>query len=68
MAAYCANEFELSGAEWDEKGHHSPYPSNLAPSDSYLFGYVKQLSVGQEFPSRGAFLGAVQNILRDIEN
>jgi hypothetical protein len=43
---------------------HSP---DLAPSDFSLFGHVKQLLAGHEFPDRGAFLDAVQDILRGIE-
>jgi hypothetical protein len=53
-APYCENDCRLSGAEWDEKAIHSAYSLDLAPSDFYLFGYVKQLSGGHHFPDRGA--------------
>jgi hypothetical protein len=48
---------------------NAPHPlcwPDLAPSDFYLFGYVKQLLAGQEFPDRGAILDAVQDIMRVI--
>jgi hypothetical protein len=60
---YCENEFELSGAERDEKAPHSPCSPDLAPSDFSLFGHVKQQLAGHEFPDRGALLGAVQDVL-----
>jgi hypothetical protein len=47
-----------------------PYPAysrDTAPLDFYLFGYVKQLSTGQEFPDGEALLTAINAILGGIE-
>jgi hypothetical protein len=38
------------------------YSPDLAPSDFYLFGYVKYLVAGQEFPDGEALLGAINTI------
>jgi histone-lysine N-methyltransferase SETMAR len=49
------------------KAPHPPYSPDLAPSNFYLFGHVKQLLAGHESPDRGALLYAAQNILSGIE-
>jgi hypothetical protein len=59
--------FGLSGAEWNEKEPRLAYSPDLASSDFYLFGRVKQILAGHEFPGGGALLDAVQDILRGIE-
>jgi hypothetical protein len=66
-APYCENEFQLSGAEWDDKVLHPLYSPGLAPPDFYLFDHAKQLLSGHEFPDRRALLDTVQDILRGIE-
>jgi hypothetical protein len=43
------------------------YSLDLAPSDFYLFGHVKQLLAGHEFSDRGALLDSVQGILWNIK-
>jgi hypothetical protein len=50
-----------------KRAPHALYSLDMAPSDSYLFGYIKQLSTGHEFPDREALLEAVRHILEDIE-
>jgi hypothetical protein len=48
----------------------TPHPicsPDLAPLDFDIFGYVKQLLAGQEFPDRKSFLGAINEMLREIE-
>jgi hypothetical protein len=61
------NGFGLSEAEWDEKAPHPQYSPNLAPYDFHLFGQLKQLFAGHEFPDRAALLDDVQDILTGIE-
>jgi hypothetical protein len=46
---------------------HPPCSPDLAPSDFYLLANVKQFLALHGFTDRGALLGAVQDILRDIE-
>jgi transposase len=57
-----------------KRAPHPPYSPDLAPLDfcllsliSYLFGYVKQLLAGHEFPDREALLEAVGHILENVE-
>jgi hypothetical protein len=42
---------------------HPAYSSDLAPLDFDLFGYVKQLLGGQEFPDKEALVGVISAIL-----
>jgi hypothetical protein len=46
---------------------HPPYSPDLAPSDFYLFGYIKQLLLGCEFADRDSLLQGVRDILGGIE-
>jgi hypothetical protein len=46
---------------------HPTYSSDLAPSDFYLFDYIKQLLFGCEFTDRDSFLQGVRDILGGIE-
>jgi hypothetical protein len=46
---------------------HPPYSPDLAPSDFYLFGYVKGCLAGHSFESADALFGMVQGILESIE-
>jgi histone-lysine N-methyltransferase SETMAR len=50
-----------------KRAPHPVYSPNLAPSDFYLFGHVKQLLAGHEFPDAEALLEAVRAILGGIE-
>jgi hypothetical protein len=48
----------------------APHPicsPDLALLDFDIFGYVKQLLAGQEFPDKKAFLGRINEMLREIE-
>jgi hypothetical protein len=45
------------------KAPHPRYSPGLAPSDSLLFGHVKQLLPGAEFPDRDLLFDAIVQIL-----
>jgi hypothetical protein len=45
---------------------HPPYPPDLAPSDFYLFGYVKYQLQGHEFTKGAEFVSAISEILNQI--
>jgi histone-lysine N-methyltransferase SETMAR len=54
---------------WDnrlEMAPHLPYSPDLAPSDFFLFGHVKHVLAGAEFPSEETFLAAIQRVLSDL--
>jgi hypothetical protein len=46
---------------------HPPYSPDLAPSDFYLFGYIKQLLLRCEFTDRDSLLQGFRDILGGIE-
>jgi hypothetical protein len=46
---------------------HPPYSPDLAPSNFYLFGYVKRCLAGLSFEDAYQLLAAVKGILGDIE-
>jgi hypothetical protein len=46
---------------------HPAYSSDLAHSDFYLFGYVKQLLSGCQFADQDSLLQAVSDILVGVE-
>jgi hypothetical protein len=46
---------------------HPPYSPDLAPPDSYLFGYVKRSLAGLSFEDADQFLAAVEGVLEGIE-
>jgi hypothetical protein len=46
---------------------HPPYSPDLAPSDFYLFDYIKHLLLGCEFTDRDSLLQGVSDILGGIE-
>jgi hypothetical protein len=48
-----------------KRAPHQAYSPDLAPSDFSLFGYLKHVLAGQEFPDGEALLGAVNEILGD---
>jgi histone-lysine N-methyltransferase SETMAR len=50
-----------------KRGPHPPYSPDLAPSDFYLFGYVKGCLAGNAFADADELLDAVQRILEGIE-
>ena len=45
---------------------HPPYSPDLAPSDFFLFGYLKKLLEGQEFEDENQLFEKVTEILNDI--
>jgi hypothetical protein len=46
---------------------HPPYLLDLAPSDFYLFGYIKSRLSGISFDEGGGLLSVVETILGSIE-
>jgi transposase len=46
---------------------HPPYSPDLAPSDFFLFGYVKERLKGMVFPSYEELLDAVGEVVTGIE-
>jgi hypothetical protein len=46
---------------------HPPYSQDLAPSDFYLFGHVKDLFRGESFETGERLLSAVEGILGSFE-
>jgi histone-lysine N-methyltransferase SETMAR len=50
-----------------KRAPHPPYSPDLAPSEFYLFGHVKQLLRGYEFADRETFLHAIEDISTGIE-
>jgi hypothetical protein len=46
---------------------HPPYSPDLAPSDYYLFGYVKRCLSGLSFEDTDQPLAAVEGVLERIE-
>jgi transposase len=47
---------------------HPPYSSNLAPSDFFLFGYVKKRLKRMVFPSYEELLDAIGEVVTGIES
>jgi histone-lysine N-methyltransferase SETMAR len=47
---------------------HSPYSPDLAPSDFFLFDYVKESLKGMVFPSYEELLDAIGEVLNGIES
>jgi histone-lysine N-methyltransferase SETMAR len=50
-----------------KKAPHPPYLPDLAPSDFYLFGYIKQCLAGLSFNSGDELYNAVRGVLEHIE-
>ena len=48
------------------KAPHPPYSPDIAPSDFYLFGYIKALLAGRSFKSPQDLLDNVIEILSEI--
>jgi hypothetical protein len=46
---------------------HPPYSPDRAPSDFYLFGYVKRRLAGLSFENGDHLLAAVEGVLEGIE-
>jgi hypothetical protein len=46
---------------------HPPYCPDLAPSDFYLFGYVKRCLADLSFENADQLLAAVEGVLEGIE-
>jgi hypothetical protein len=51
-----------------KRAAHPAYSSDLAPSDFFLSGDVKQLLAGRQFPDGEALVGAINEILAVLEN
>jgi hypothetical protein len=49
------------------KAHHPPYSPDLAPSDFYLFGYIKRNLSGTSFNEGDELLSAIVDISDFIE-
>jgi transposase len=49
------------------KAHHPLYSPDLAPSDFYLFGYIKRNLSGTSFDEREELLSAIVDILDSVE-
>jgi transposase len=47
---------------------HPPYLPDLAPSDFFLFGYVKERLKGTVFPSYEELLDAISEVVTGIES
>jgi transposase len=47
---------------------HPPYSPDLAPSDFFLFGYVKKRLKGMVFPSYEELLDAIGKVVTGIES
>jgi transposase len=47
---------------------HPPYSPDLAPSDFFVFGYLKEHMKGTRFNDPGELLSAVQEILSAISS
>jgi transposase len=45
---------------------HPPYSPDLAPSDFFLFGHVKHVLEGAEFPSEKDLLAAIHSVLSNM--
>ena len=60
---YTEKEMQLSVFE---RAPHPPYSPDLAPSDFFLFGYVKGKLGGQSFKTREELYDAIVKIIKDI--
>ena len=49
-----------------KRAPHPPYSPDIAPSDFFLFGYVKDKLEGQSFTEREALYEAISNIIQEI--
>jgi hypothetical protein len=47
---------------------HPPYSPDLAPSDFFLFDYVKERPKGMVFPSSEELLDAIREVMTGIES
>jgi hypothetical protein len=52
---------------WMIKAFHPPYSSDLAPSDFYLFGYVKHCLRGQSFETADKLFSSIEAVWMDIK-
>jgi hypothetical protein len=50
-----------------QRALHATISPDLAPSDFYLFGYVRQILSGCQFADQGSLLQALRDILLCIE-
>jgi hypothetical protein len=54
---------ELFVKKKDFGAPHPPYSPDLAPSNFFLFGYVKERLKGMVFPSYGELLDAIGEVI-----
>jgi hypothetical protein len=47
---------------------HPAYSPDIAPSDFFLFGYVKEQQKGMQFEDSAALLSNIQEIFENMEN
>jgi hypothetical protein len=67
----CTHTVKLSTQYFNENrmksAPHSPCSPDIAPSDFYLFGYVKRCLAGLSFEDAGKLLAAVEGVLEGLE-
>jgi hypothetical protein len=49
-----------------EMAQYPPYSPDLAPPDFFLFGHVKHMLEGAEFPSEETLLPSIQSVVSDL--
>jgi hypothetical protein len=59
---------ELLRRNWTLVAPHPPSSHDLAPSDFFLFGYVKERRTGMVFPSYEELLDAVGEVVTNTES
>jgi hypothetical protein len=59
---------ELLQRKWTADRPHPPYSPVLAPSDFFLFPYVKKCLKGMVFPSYEELLDAIGEVAAGIES
>jgi hypothetical protein len=47
--------------------HHPPHPQDLAPSDFFLFGFIKGALKGTHFPNGRVLICEVSRILSELQ-
>ncbi|GBM21148.1 hypothetical protein AVEN_5462-1, partial [Araneus ventricosus] len=60
-------ETRISFTSTRERWEHPSYSRNLAPSDFYIFGFLKKHLAGRHFRTDAEVLEAVVKWLRDLD-
>lgn len=47
--------------------HHPPYSPDLAPSDFFLFGYLRKLLESEEFNDKNEIFDRINEILNEFQ-